>query len=150
MCKSIFTGGESNPSRGWLRAKVLVGGEGLAGLAGAWAERGEHPSGARGTSCACAAERSLWRYEGRGGSACSLGEKRLPTWLRGSGLNLFRKTCFPACWRDAGLRWGPQGQSLQDLKNWRYFLARKIQKPRLGIELGSRALVCEGGEARGQ
>lgn len=35
MCRSIFTRRESNLNRGWLRAKVLVGGEGSAGLAGA-------------------------------------------------------------------------------------------------------------------
>lgn len=59
MCRSIFTRGESCLNRGWLRAKVLVGGEGSAGLAGARAERGEHPSGARGTLCS--AERSRQR-----------------------------------------------------------------------------------------
>ncbi|XP_022451156.1 alpha-2-antiplasmin isoform X2 [Delphinapterus leucas] len=59
MCRSMFTRRESNWNRGWLRAKVLVAGEGSAGLAGTRAERGEHPSGARGTSCAAA--RSLPR-----------------------------------------------------------------------------------------
>uniref|UniRef100_A0A673VR35 Serpin family F member 2 n=2 Tax=Suricata suricatta TaxID=37032 RepID=A0A673VR35_SURSU len=59
MCRSIFTRRESNLNQGWLRAKVLAGGEGSAGQAGAWAKCGEHPSGARGTVCAAA--RSLQR-----------------------------------------------------------------------------------------
>lgn len=42
MCRSIFTRRESNLSQGWLRAKVLVGGEGSAGLvwgAPEWGQR---------------------------------------------------------------------------------------------------------------
>ncbi|KAB0401960.1 hypothetical protein E2I00_019374 [Balaenoptera physalus] len=69
MCRSIFTRRESNWNRDWLRAKVLVGGEGSAGLAGTRAERGEHPSGARGTSCAAARSlpRTLAAREREGG-----------------------------------------------------------------------------------
>lgn len=80
ICRSIFTRGESNLHRGWLRAKVLVGGEGLAGLAEAGAESGEHPSvpeghrvqqrrasGRREVLTACSSGR-------RGGRSCLLGE----------------------------------------------------------------------------
>lgn len=72
ICRSIFTRGESNLNRGWsFRAKVLVEGEGLSGLAGARGRAWEHPSGARRTSCVT--ERSLKRYEVKGGLACSSG-----------------------------------------------------------------------------
>lgn len=47
MCRSIFTRREGNWNSGWLRAKVLVGGEGSAGLPGAGAERGSTKRGRR-------------------------------------------------------------------------------------------------------
>lgn len=125
MCRSIFTRREGNWNSGWLRAKVLVGGEGSAGLPGAGAERGSTKRGRR--DIVYSTEEPA---EVTAGGCLGL---ELPTLLRGFGLSLFRRSVIsqpPEMLRSQG--WGFQGESLWEVKNQRSFSWQEDSKTQVG------------------